>query len=238
MTKRLSNAQGLTLALVVVAAHNLIGNLWLSSELYVPANLFTAAILGVIARASGVTAAMLGLDRAHLARGLKWGLGAFGIVLVCIAAAVAVPATRGFFDDARVGDVGWQGMLYQVFIRIPVGTAFFEEFIFRGVLFAFYRRNRSDLSAATWSSMWFGLWHVVPGWTAVTANSTIGDVAGEGGARVAAVAGGVLATWLVGYVFCWLRIRGEHLVSPVLLHTATNSLAFLAAFLVNGALHT
>lgn len=221
---------------MVITAHNLIGNLWLTSSLYVPANLFTAGLLALIARASGLSSAMLGLDRAHLARGLRWGLSAFGIVALCIGVAVAIPGTRGVFDDARVGDVGWQGMLYQVLIRIPVGTAFFEEFIFRGVLFAFYRRHGSDLTAATWSSMWFGLWHVVPGWTAVTANDTIGDVAGHGPARVAAVFGGVIATWLVGYVFCWLRVRGEHLISPILLHTATNSLAFLAAFVVNGAL--
>jgi uncharacterized protein len=43
-------------------------------------------------------------------------------------------------------------------------------------------------------------------------------------------AAAVAASALAGVVFCWLRLRSGSLVAPVMLHTATNSLAYATAW--------
>ena len=60
-------------------------------------------------------------------------------------------------------------------------------------------------------------------------NSAVGGVADTDAGLALAIVGGVLGTWLVGYLFCWLRFRANSLLAPILFHTATNSFAYLGA---------
>jgi membrane protease YdiL (CAAX protease family) len=46
------------------------------------------------------------------------------------------------------------------------------------------------------------------------------------------VLGAVLATFVAGLVFSWLRLRSGSLVAPVLAHLGTNAITFVVAWAV------
>jgi membrane protease YdiL (CAAX protease family) len=141
--------------------------------------------------------------------------------------AAALPMTRGFFDDARVparAD-GWE-RLYQILIRIPVGTVVFEELAFRAVLLALLCQRLSLKAAVALDCALFGLWHIVPTLSTATANGM------EGLARLGLVAGSVVATAAGGVLFCALRFRGRHVLAPAMLHVAFNDLGYVLAWWV------
>ena len=78
------------------------------------------------------------------------------------------------------------------------------------------------------SSGLFGLWHVLPSMGAATSDAGVGGVLGTGGT----VVGTVLFTAVAGVVFRVGQRWSGHLVTPILLHAATNSLGALVAWWV------
>lgn len=147
-----------------------------------------------------------------------------------------MPLTRGLFADDRA-DVGFWGMVYNATIRVPFGTVLLEEVAFRGVLLALlFQRTGYDRAgrwkAAAWSSFIFGLWHILPGWEALGANATVGAVADTLVERIVGVAGAVVSTFAAGMFFCWLRLRPDNIIPPIMTHISTNSFAYVAAWFV------
>lgn len=201
-----------------------------SPLLYVPVNVTLAALLLLAARRRGLGWRQLGLAGDRAAAGAKLG----GAVAVLVAAGLGIglvtPALHPLLDDARVAGAGWGLIAYRALVRIPLGTALFEEVAFRGVLLAAWRRVAGTWPAVVGSSAVFGLWHVRPTLELLEAN----DVASGEAATVAAVAGAVLATIAGGVGFCWLRLRSGSLAAPIVAHAALNALALVAAFLVTG----
>ncbi len=65
---------------------------------YVSVGLLTVALI-LIARTAGATRADLGLGWTDMRAGLRYGAGAFGIVLLVLVIAAVIPATLG--GDAR-----------------------------------------------------------------------------------------------------------------------------------------
>ena len=220
----------------VIVAYNVVANLWLPLWMYVPANLGAAGLLLWLAHRDGVSWRELGMSRAQDRDGLRVGFVVVAVVLVVVAIGVLIPWTRHFFSDDRVGDASVVLMLYHVFVRIPWGTVVLEEVAFRGVLLGLLRRHVPTPWAVTWSSLLFGLWHVIPGYGAATANEqvkliTTGSLVG----LVFAVVFAVLSTAIAGVVFCWIRLRADSLVASMLAHMATNSIAYAAAWVVLNA---
>ena len=211
----------LALVLVVLAAHNLVGNLVLPPASYVPVNLTVATALVGVARASGISWAELGLGRSSVSRGAAFGVAAFLLVSTALGVAALIPATHPLFEDQRAANVTGAALAYQALIRIPLGTVVLEEVAFRGVLLALFARVSSAEAAVGWSSACFGLWHVVPTVEALRANRLTPSAL--------AVIAAVVATAAAGAVFCWLRVRSESLVAPALAHIATNSVALVLA---------
>lgn len=118
-------------------------------------------------------------------------------------------------------------LLYALLVRIPLGTALFEETAFRGVLLGVWVRERGLRRGVVGSSLAFGLWHLAPTWE---------RLAGLGvplaSWQVAlALAGAVAATFLGGLFFAALRLRAGSLLAPVLAHALINDLALLASTL-------
>jgi len=206
---------------VVLVAHNLVGNLLLPSSLYVPVNLLVAAALLLLARADGISAEELGLDRSALARGATVGLAAFLVVTAVLLLGAAVPSTRRVFADQRAADLAGPAVAYQALVRIPLGTVVLEEVAFRGVLLAALTRATSTSAAVVWSSAVFGLWHIVPTIEALRTN----DV----DSRFVGVAAAVVVTAVAGAGFAALRLHSGSLVAPALAHVATNSVALVIA---------
>lgn len=201
---------------VVLATWNLTRDPFVPGSYHLTANVvLTAVVLGV-AWAGGLGADDLGLRRASLGRGFAYGGAVVGVVLAALVVAVLV-APRAFQDD-RV-EVGLGKMLFEVLVEIPLATVMFEEVAFRGVLLGLLRRRLPTWPAVAVSAVLFGIWHV---------DGVLHRHHGPG--LAAAVAGTVLATTLAGLGFAWLRVRSDSLVAPVLAHWATNSLAFVVAW--------
>ena len=216
------------LVLALLAARN-VSELVLPGAAYVPMNVAVATVLIVVARRSGSSWEDLGLARRHARRGLKLGAVVGSVAAVAMVVGAAVPATRAFFDDARVpADADGAERLYQTVLRIPIGTVAFEELAFRGVLLAVLCRRLSLTAAVAMNSALFGLWHIVPTLATARANEI------DGLGRIGLVTGSVLATAVGGVVFCVLRVRGRHVVAPAMLHLAFNDVGYLLAWWVRG----
>jgi uncharacterized protein len=213
---------------VALLAWSGVANLVLGDTGYLPRNLVLTALLLALARAAGLRVADLGLARRDVGSGLRWGALAMAVVALGLTVAVALGDAAGpvtaMLQDERAqlapGSLAWAAL-----VRIPLGTALFEEVAFRGVLLAALLRITSTSGAVAWSSVVFGLWHVAPTMVALELNG----VAPLSLGGLSAVAGGVIVTTVGGVVFALLRVRSGSLVAPILAHVATNSLALLAA---------
>ena len=222
-------ALALTLAAVV---YNNLTNLLpqgLHDAAYVPLNLAAGAAVALAAwwwlrldRQS------VGLTKGAVLRGLKWGAAPGLAVAVPLYLALAVPVAREVLGgDARAQELTVAALLYATVVRIPLGTALFEEWVFRGVLYGAWLRSAGPRAAWLVPSAAFGLWHVAPSLELLHANRPDADVA----IAALVVAGSIIATAAAGLLFTALRVRSGHVIAPVVAHGLINSLALLAAWL-------
>lgn len=209
-----------------------IADLVLGETLYTSRNLAITVLLLVAwrtrSRSWAEAANELGLARNRLLAGARWGTIAFavvaGVLFLGVAIADRVPPVAALLADERAVRFA-DDLLFTALVRIPLGTAVFEEVAFRGVLLAAALRTLSTWWAVTVSSVVFGLWHIPPTVVALWIN----DVSAASTEGVATIAGAVVVTTIAGFGFSWLRLGSGSLLAPVLAHCATNSLALLAA---------
>jgi uncharacterized protein len=194
----------------------------------VSASVLTAALI-LIAWTAGATRADLGLGRADRPAGLRYGAAAFGIVLLVLVVAAAIPATNGFLHDSRAQISGGR-LLYELGVSIVALTAIPEELAFRGLLLGSGLRLWGPWRAALISSALFGLWHIAPTLHTMSDNRAVSGAAASVGGQVLLVAGAVAVTFLAGLAFCWLRLRSRSLIAPVIAHAATDGLALAVAW--------
>jgi CAAX protease family protein len=190
--------------------------------------LLTAA-LGLIAWTSGATLTDVGLGRADAGAGLRYGAGAFGVVLLVLTVAAAIPATNGFLHDSRAQIDGGR-LLYELGVPILLLTAIPEEFAFRGVLLGSALRLWGPWRASVITSALFGLWHIAPTLHTMSDNHLFRGEAASVAGQVLLVVGSIVVTFVAGLVFCWLRLRSRSLIAPVMAHVATNGLALTVAW--------
>ena len=219
-------------AIVALTAYaNVVANRILDPWLHIPFNLGILGVAVAIARNSGANATDLGYRKDRIRRGLTVGGIVMGVIGVGILIGIALPFTREFFRDDRVIESSTGAVLFDVLIRIPIATAFYEETLFRGVLFGMFARRWAPLWAGLATSLLFGLWHILP-----TLDTLLTNPAGESIDSIAevtlALAGTVAGLTLTGFAFLWLRLRANSTVAPVMAHIATNSFALLAALFV------
>ena len=207
---------------------NVIVNEVLSPPWYVPFNLTVLGVALLLARGAGTTWDAMGMSADRLRRGAGVG-GLIGIVIVALFfAAVMLPAAREAFRDDRIIDGSIGLSLYHALIRVPIGTALYEEVLFRGIVFGMLARRTSPLVAALWSSLLFGVWHVLPALDAIETNP-IGDAFGGSWEPVVAA---VISTFVAGMVFVWIRLYSGSILAPIIVHVASNSTAIVASALV------
>jgi len=222
----MSFRSGFLAAVLVLCAMNLSG-IWVPGWLYLPLNLAGVVVLLVIARRAGATRNDLGLQPGAIRSGLRFGLAVSIPAAIVIVVAALIPATRGLFADTRAGGIGGAGLLYQALIRIPLGTALFEEVAFRGVLVGLGRKGWSHRAGTRLAAVLFGLWHIVPAVSLSTANATAESV--PLAIVIFAAAGSTAA---VGLVFTWLRDRANSLVAPIVVHAVVNAISLTMAWVL------
>jgi uncharacterized protein len=134
----------------------------------------------------------------------------------------------GFLPGARPqAGMSRADFWFRVLIGIPIGTAMFEELIFRGVLLASWDRLVKPVWSTVVVSVAFGLWH-------------LGAEAERLGVSSVwslswAVLPGILATGLASaFVLCPLRRRTGDLAAPVVVHAAINVCVFVGVYIFNG----
>jgi membrane protease YdiL (CAAX protease family) len=155
------------------------------------------------------------------------GLAAAAVATGGIVLGAFLPATRPFFRDRRVIDVGRREAIYHLAVRIPLATAIAEELTFRGALLGLARR-RSPAAAVGWISLLFGASHALPTLQHYEGNPASGLVADPRKGRWVAVLGATLSTAGAGCLFAWLQLRSRSLLAPILAHAASNASAYLA----------
>ncbi len=216
---------GLALTIALLLGYECLRTFVLPGPAHLVANLAAAAGIYGVARWAGIPDPELGLTR--WGSGLRLGLLAFAVVSIAIALAAVLPATHEIFDRAS-GPDGSRAVLYEVIIVIPLGTVVLEELAFRGSLLALLHRQTSSMTAAVVSSLLFASWHVIPSVWSPTSD-TEAALASTGWSSLPLI---LVATFLAGLAFCWLRRRSGSLLAPYLAHVATNSTATLAVWLV------
>ncbi|HWL66623.1 MAG TPA: CPBP family intramembrane glutamic endopeptidase [Actinomycetota bacterium] len=214
----------------VLVLYNNVANRWplFQGAAYVPLNLtVTAAVTLLCAVSLGLSRSELGLtgDRLDVAVSVvALNIFVFGVFTI----ARSRHAHR--IADKRVADLRGGKLLYQVLVRVPLGTAVTEELLFRGVLFALWSEaGQSVPASALWASIAFGLWHITPTIVGVRMNDAHASSRKVG----TAVVGAIILTTLAGLGLTWLRLWTGGLVAPIVLHAGVNSIGTLAA--VEGA---
>lgn len=199
-----------------------------------PPSLSVAALTGalaVVAWRSGASPADLGLERAAVPSGVRYGAASFGAVGLVVLLAAVVPLTQPALHDSR-GDITGGRLLYELTVTVTLLTAVPEEFAFRGVLLGSATTLWGPRRATWVTALLFGLWHIQPTLRTMSDNHAVGGASTQVAGRVALVAGAVLVTFVAGLAFAWLRLRSRSLVAPVLAHVATNGFALVAAWAV------
>jgi membrane protease YdiL (CAAX protease family) len=192
------------------------------------------AALALVAWTCRATRADLGLEPSNVGRGLRYGGGASGVVLVVLAAGALLPLTSGALRDAR-GAITAGQLASELVVGVVLLTAIPEEFAFRGVLLGSAVELWGPARGALAVSALFGLWHVQPTLATMGDNPAVSGASGSAAGRALVVFGAVAVTFAGGLVFAWLRLRSRSLLAPVLAHAATNGLGLAVAWL---AVHT
>lgn len=217
-----AHAYAMALATLVVA--NLATNQWLPSWTYVPVNLMVAAGLVILSRGAGVGWAGLGLEGGAMLRGLRAGAAVGALAAGAVVLVAVLPLTEDFFVDERSAGIGVGGLLYQLLVRIPLGTALAEEIAFRGALHGLGEQLWGLRGTVAISALLFGLWHVAPTLSAAGGNAVTAGASGWG--TVGVVVAAVTSTALAGLFFSALRLRTGSLVASIVIHAVINAVAF------------
>lgn len=212
------------------AAWNVLQNRIVPRGWYPAFNAIGSAVVLGAGRAAGLTLDNLGLGPGSVRRGLRVGLPAAAVIAAGGAAGVAHPSTRSWFRDDRVIRAGTLRLLSDVVVRIPVGTALFEELVFRGLLLAWFEQSWGRRMAVNRSSALFGAWHVLPS-VATVAVYRDGALQLTPARRFASVAASVVVTGLAGRLLAVARIRTRSLAAPIVVHAALNVVGYLAAWI-------
>jgi uncharacterized protein len=211
----------------IVAAH-VVDHRLVPPRYHLGTHLASAAAAVAAALAMGATTTDLGLRPDRMVKGVRRGLVTSAVVTAVVGLGAALPKTRPLFIDNRVLDVSRTEVAFTSLVRIPLGTALYEEVVFRGVVLGLALRRLPPLAAVGFTSALFGLWHVLP---------TLADREHRPATReahpVALVGSAVASTTVAGAIFGWERLRANSVVAPVLTHTATNAVTFAVASLVS-----
>ncbi len=190
---------------------------------------FIAALflMAYLCWASGMNLRSIGVTSGKLKYVLLWcvsgTIAIFGIVYL------AYIINADWFLDSRY-DRDMVSTLIYIFIGIPLLTVFFEELLFRGILWGYIRDHWNAKRATIVSSALFGLWHVLAS-RGMDKSFLIDAGIPKTAALPLLIGATVVATFCAGVLLCELRRRTESLWVPIIFHWAINASAVAMAYL-------
>lgn len=179
-------------------------------------------------RIGGFSWSSLGLGGASVWRSASLGTG-FAVLLAATPVAflsVAPSITGEPIEYGDIGELSAGAFALRMALWEPLGTAFFEETAFRGVLYAKTAAASSEMRAVWLSSAVFGLWHGV-----ITSRTVVeSDFVDIPWLLPPVIALCLAGTAFGGLVFAFLRLRTGHIAGPFMVHWLTVALMSLAVW--------
>jgi membrane protease YdiL (CAAX protease family) len=188
-------------------------------------NLGVGILVVLAAGRFGYSVTEIGLSTDAWRRGWKPGVAISALILLGVAIAAGLHLVSA---DPAVQGMPFSILAWQVLIRIPIGTALFEETMFRGVLYTAGQRSWGGRGAVLGSSVAFALWHVI---AEMHRQERQGYNWGSDAATAAIPV--LVFLFFVGVVLCCLRRRTGGVFAPMIVHWAANAIAAIAVYLVS-----
>lgn len=198
------------------------GSAWLpgGSWQWVLAGLALVVLSIAVARALGLDATAVGLS-GNLLRAAAIGaaLGGGAGIAAVIGLGVVAPLIVGHpVEYAPLSQVTQTDLIPHIGVFLPLGDIVPEELAFRGVLVGALL-SRGTGYAVVASSVVFALWHIAVAVLTV-GETTLGPPSVW---YVPAIAIALLAVFVGGIVFAWLRVRTGSLVTTIAAHWTFNA---------------
>ena len=223
---------GFLLAFFLFAYNNVVNFLpaTLHGYLYIWMNL---AVLGLVwfwsRKYLNLTARDIGWAKQNLGKSVLYGLGLSAVVVLPFVILLCLLPALGFDVktprlEAVARDIFW----WRIFVRIPIGTAFFEEMLFRGIFYGYLMKKMSQRKTILITSLFFAFWHIIPAYEVVSQHLQITSI------------GMFLGLWFVlmlgsfvgGILFAWIRYRTKNIAGCVIAHALINVLSLVSASIV------
>lgn len=169
----------------------------------------------------------IGICKTNLGRSLLLGLAAAACIvlpfalILWIRSYIALDISGPVLAVNRLPDLLWRSL-----IRIPLGTAFFEEMLFRGFAFGYLKKRFSNYKTILLTSLLFAIWHIVPAFKTIRGNFNVGEFFLGTALWIVFLTGSFIA----GLLFGWLRYQGKHIAGCVLAHALINSLSLVIMY--------
>jgi membrane protease YdiL (CAAX protease family) len=223
---------GLLLAFFLFAYNNVVNFLppTLHAYLYIWMNL---AVLGLVwlwsRKYLKLTASEIGWTRQNLGKSVLYGLGVSAVVvlpfviLLCLLPALGLNVKTPRLE-AVARDIFW----WRILIRIPFGTAFFEEMLFRGIFYGYLIKKMSQVKTILITSLFFAFWHIIPAYEVVSQHLQIGST----GMFIGLWFVLMLGSFVGGVLFAWIRYRTKNIAGCIIAHALINVLSLVSASIV------
>jgi membrane protease YdiL (CAAX protease family) len=166
-------------------------------------------------RIEGMPLPTLGITSANAGRSALVGaiLGAVVILPVVLYFVFPLGLADGI-DPEEAREETWGGFLAWALVHQPLGTAFFEEVLFRGVLLAKMTVAWGQRQALVASSLTFALWHLVINFRTIQGT----EVASPAALAAVAQAVSLIGLFVGGLFLGLLRQRTGNLASCIVFH--------------------
>jgi len=204
----------------------------LPQRFQVPAGLACASVVSALAAKNGADFKDQGLSADDAPRGVVYGVLAAIPIAALIGAGHGFGPSRALYKSDHMLTASTGRAAYEVFVRIPFGTALPEEIVFRGAVLGLLSGQHGRLRATAISSLLFGLWHIAPVLTSPDGSLPFDRHRFAG--RTTWILGSILATAASSFLLCWLRFRSASIVAPWMAHTAANATGFALGWLNRG----
>lgn len=197
----------------------------LHARIYVWLNLAVIILVWLWARKNlNLNSVDIGFTRKNIGRSVLYGLGLTALIIIpSIALRQLLPALGVTNAFVRLEGFSRAELWWRLLARIPLGTGFFEEILFRGVFLGFLMKHFSSRRAVFQSSLYFAFWHIMPALKVILGDFAVTTLLPLVGLLLVGLTGAFIA----GLIFAWLRKRTGNIVGPLIAHILINDLFLL-----------